>query len=94
MVKTRVFAAILGAMLAIGGIAIAQKPPKENISPGRHPNLAAAQQLCRDAWEKIDAAQRANEWDMGGHAKKAKSLLDEASNQLKMAAEDANEHKR
>jgi len=76
-------------MLLIGGIALAQKP-KDNVSSARHPNLAAAQKLCTEAYEKIIAAQQANEWDMNGHAQKAKNLLDQVNNQLKMAAEAAN----
>ncbi len=65
-------------------------PPVEDISGRRHPNLAAAQRLSRDAWEKVMAAQKANEWDMDGHAAKAKELLDQVNNELKMAAEAAN----
>jgi hypothetical protein len=75
-------------LLLIGGAAIAQ--PKRNISGARHPNLAAAQRLSQQAWEKISAAQEANEWDMQGHAKKAKELLDEVNKELKLAAESAN----
>jgi predicted metal-dependent phosphoesterase TrpH len=89
MIKTHIFAAAIGAMLVAGGIAIAQKPA-ENIDPARHPNLAAAQDLSRQAWNKIIAAQKANEWDMSGHAQKAKDMLDQVNNQLKMAAEAAN----
>ena len=89
MIRTRVFAAVLGAALVIGGGAIAQRP-KENVNPARHPNIAAAQRLSQQAWEKIVAAQEANEWDMQGHAKKAKELLDEVNRELKMAAESAN----
>lgn len=59
-------------------------------SPKRHPNLAAAQRLTDQAWQKIVAAQRANEFDMAGHAQKAKELLDQANRELKQAAEAAN----
>jgi hypothetical protein len=93
MVKTRIFAAILGSMLVIGGIALAQKP-KENVSAAKHPNLAAAQQLSQQAYEKIVAAQQANEWDMQGHAQQAKNLLEKVNNQLKMAAQAANANKK
>lgn len=79
---------ILGSMLLIAVAAFAQ--PKKNVSAARHPNLAAAQRLCQQAWERIGEAQQANEWDMGGHAKKAKELLDEANRELKLAAEAAN----
>jgi hypothetical protein len=52
--------------------------------------LAAAQGLSQQAFEKIRAAQQANEWDMRGHAQKAKELLEQANNELKLAAEAAN----
>lgn len=77
------------ALLLLATAAFAA-PPAEDISGRRHPNLAAAQRLSHEAWEKITAAQRANEWDMDGHAAKAKELLDQVNNELKMAAEAAN----
>ena len=80
---------LAGVLLLLGGLALAQKP-KENISGGRHPNLAAAQRLSQQAWQRIVAAQEANEFDMQGHAQKAKNLLDEANKELKLAAETAN----
>jgi len=80
---------ILGTALIVGGVAVAQAP-KENVSPKRHPNLAAAQRLSQQAFEKISAAQQANEWDMQGHAAKAKDLLDQVNRELKLAAETAN----
>jgi hypothetical protein len=66
--------------------------PAQNVSPARHPNLAAAQRLCAEAFDKIDAAQHANEWDMGGHAQRAKDLLVQASDEIKQAALAANRH--
>jgi len=65
-----------------------------DISAKRHPNLAAAQQMSRSAWDKVVAAQKANEWDLSGHASKAKDLLDQVNKELKLAAEAANkDHK-
>lgn len=84
-----ILGSILGTALICVGAAVAQKPT-ENISGKRHPNLAAAQRLSQQAWEKIGAAQQANEWDMDGHAAKAKQLLDQANRELKLAAETAN----
>jgi len=75
--------------LLLATAALAQKPA-ENVSPKRHPNLAAAQRLVDQAFNKISAAQQANEWDMNGHAAKAKQLLDQANSELKLAAEAAN----
>jgi len=89
MMKPRLLAAAFGALLFIGGIAIAQGPAR-NISGARHPNLAAAQRLSHQAFEKVVAAQQANEWDLDGHAQKAKDLLDQANNELKMAARASN----
>ncbi len=92
MTKTKLIGAgVLGAALIWGGVAVAQKPV-ENISGKKHPNLAAAQRLSQQAWEKIVAAQQANEWDMQGHAGKARELLDQVNQELKLAAESANKN--
>ncbi len=80
---------VLGLSLIAGGLALAQRP-KQDVSPGRHPNIAAAQRLSEQAYQKLIAAQEANEWDMQGHAQKAKNLLSEANNEMKQAAEAAN----
>ena len=79
---------VLAAALLVSGVANAQNPA-ENVGK-RHPNLEAAQHLIEQAFQKISDAQRANEWDKGGHAQKAKELLDEASKQIKKAATAAN----
>jgi len=81
----------LGAALVCGGLAVAQRPV-DNVNPQKHPNLAAAQRLSTEAYEKIKAAQEANEWDMQGHAQKAKDLLEQVNNELKLAAEKANKN--
>jgi len=91
MTKTRLLSGFLGSILVVGGLAFAQ--PKQNVSKGRHPNLAAAQRLSEQAYEKVMAAQEANEFDLGGHAKKAKALLEEVNNELKQAAQQANKNK-
>jgi hypothetical protein len=53
--KNLVLGGVLAMALLLGGFAYAQKPasqkglppPAENISAKRHPNVAAAQRLCR-----------------------------------------------
>ena len=85
---------LLTLSLLCTGLVFAQKKPVENISGRRHPNLAAAQRLVDQAFNKITAAQEANEFDMDGHAKKAKELLDQANQELKRAAEAANANHR
>jgi invasion protein IalB len=93
MMRTRLFVLLCGFLLLAGAAAIAQRPAR-NVSSARHPNLAAAQRLSQQAWEKIVEAQKANEWDLGGHAQKAKQLLEEANNEMKLAAEAANRNTR
>jgi len=80
---------VLSLALLCTGFVFAQKPVK-NISPKKHPNLAAAQRLSAQAYAKIVAAQKANEWDLGGHAQKAKDLLEQVNQELKQAAEASN----
>jgi hypothetical protein len=87
------FNSLLGALLLCGSVVLAQKPA-QNVSPRRHPNLAAAQRLSEQAYQRIIAAQQANEWDMGGHAQKAKELLEQVNKELKQAAEAANRNLR
>ncbi|HUJ61050.1 MAG TPA: hypothetical protein VLX92_21250 [Kofleriaceae bacterium] len=55
-----------------------------------HPNLKAADADLAKAWEHITAAQKANEFDMDGHAAKAKDAIKVAVDEVKLAAEAAN----
>jgi hypothetical protein len=92
MEKARILTAVFGSLLLVGGIAVAQ--PERNVSAGRHPNIAAAQRLSQQAFERIVEAQKANEWDMQGHAQRAKEHLEKANEELKAAAVAANKNKR
>ena len=76
---------IVVALLSIGAYAFSQE-----VSPERHPNLAAAQGFIHDAIDKITEAQKANKYDMKGHAARAKELLEEASHEIWLAAQAAN----
>ncbi len=77
------------AFLLVTSAAIAAEPV-ENISATKHGNLAAAQGFTRQAYDKMTAAQAANEYDLGGHAARAKQLLDQAADEMKLAAIAAN----
>ena len=81
---------LLGAPALLLTVAALAAPPVDNIDSSKHPNLAAAQRLSTQAYAKIAAAQSANEWDMDGHAQKAKDLLDQVNLELKAAAQAAN----
>jgi hypothetical protein len=69
------------------------REPTLNVSPYRHGNIARAQEYSRYAFDAMSQAQQANEFDMGGHAERAKQLLAQANDEMKLAAEWAN-HRR
>ncbi len=79
--------------LGLSGTMVAQRPV-DNVNPGHHPNLAAAQRLSNQAFQRILDAQRDNEFDMDGHAQRAKDLLDQVNHELAMAAHSANRNHR
>jgi hypothetical protein len=69
-----------------------QQPPTDheptlNVSPYRHGNIARAQEFSRNAFDAMTQAQQANEFDMGGHAERAKQLLAQANDEMKLAAQ-------
>ena len=67
--------------------------PAQNISSWKHGNLAAAQAFTQQAFDAMTAAQVANEYDLGGHAAKAKKLLDQAADEMKQAAIASNQRR-
>ncbi len=89
--KSFYLAVALAVCLAFIGVTFAQRP-EADIDPAKHPNLAEAQHHILQAVQKIDEAQKDNHDQLGGHAEKAKQLLDQASHELKEAAEYANHH--
>jgi hypothetical protein len=86
------FAATTVALLLAAATTASAAKPARNVSAARHPNIAAAQKHCQEAYTRITEAQKANEWDMEGHAQKAKELLEQVNNELKLAAEAANKN--
>lgn len=77
------------AIVAVTLTALAQEPV-QNIDPARHGNLAAAQSLIRQAYDRITEAQQDNRYQLGGNAARAKSLLQQANEELRLAANAAN----
>ncbi|MGP8173563.1 MAG: hypothetical protein ACLP7O_03330 [Terracidiphilus sp.] len=86
-IRNLVLGSVLGLGLFASGVMVGQ-----DVSPRRHPNLFAAQRFIEQAIAKVEAAQQANEYDMGGHAAKAKEHLVKAYEEIKQAAEAANRH--
>jgi cellobiose-specific phosphotransferase system component IIA len=86
-----IFKGVLSAVLIVSaGVASAQTPV-QNIEPQRHGNLAAAQELVTGAFDRLSEAQFANHDALGGHAVRAKELLRQANEEIKLAAIAAND---
>ncbi len=84
---------LIGATIACCALMFAQNPVV-NIDRHRHPNLANAQMHIVQACDSIDRAQGANEDQLGGHAARAKEFLLKADEELRLAANVANEKRR
>jgi hypothetical protein len=89
--QVRMVTVALCALLALAGYLLAQEPPV-NVGE-RHGNMRAAQQLIQQAWQKVDAAQQDNNYNLGGHAGRAKELLRQASEEIHLSADAANSHR-
>ncbi len=94
--RSRIFTLLISAAIVAGASGCAVAPPVShdepvlNVDPARHGNLAAAQELVRSAYDKLSDAQYANHAELGGHAARAKELLREAGDEIKLAALAAN----
>lgn len=75
------------------GLAAQAQQPVVNIGE-RHGNLRAAQEHIVQAFQLVSRAQEANDSRLGGHAGRAKDLLQQADAELRMAADSANENGR
>lgn len=80
-----VWVSLLGLGLFAAGIAVGQDDGLWQ----RHPNLAQAERSCHQADQYLLDAQRANRWDMHGHASRAEQLLRDADREIWAAARDA-----
>jgi len=89
-----ILSVILSALMLSSVAAAYTEQPELNVNPRRHPDIAAAQRLSRQAYGKISRAQNANRYNMEGHAQKAKELLDQVNDELKLAAQAANNNGR
>lgn len=73
-----------------GGYAIAQD--HDNGLWRRHPILAQAERATHQADGYLLDAQRANHWDLHGHAQHAEQLIQQADKEIWEAARDADHH--
>jgi hypothetical protein len=87
--KQAVLTGMFSVALFAAGVAVGQ----EDINPRIHPHLAEAQKMISSAEGQIDVAQSTWKEKLGGHAQRAKVLLQQADGELKQAAEYANKYK-
>lgn len=78
--------AVLCAVLTCPGVLVAQQPTVDIDTDG-HGNLSSAQEYVSMAWQRIDRAQKINNYDMDGHAARAKELLQQADAEIRAAAD-------
>jgi len=89
MKKTILVLMVILSAVLFCGVALAQEPV-EDIDKKLHPNLAQAQHFVVQANNAVATAQKTNNYDMQGHAEKARQLLVQVNQELKAAAEAAN----
>jgi apolipoprotein N-acyltransferase len=81
----------LCAVSALSAVLFAQAP---RVTVGeKHGNMRAAQEYIQQAWRKVDEAQKDDNYNLGGHAGRAKELLAQANEEIKLSAEAANSHR-
>ena len=85
-------AMVLCAAFALSAVLFAQQEPRVTVGE-KHGNMRAAQEYIQQAWRKVDEAQKDNNYNLGGHAGRAKELLAQASEEIKLSAEAANSHR-
>lgn len=93
MKKKWIFVSSVIISLLVFGCVSQADQPFVNIGE-RHGNLRAAQENIVQAWRLVDEAQHDNNYRLGGHAGRAKELLSQADEELRLAANSANENER
>lgn len=80
---------LLALSMIVGGMQLAGQPI---VNIGKHHGeLRAAQQAIVDAYDRISDAQANNHDQLGGHAARAKEFLTKADEELRRAADFAND---
>ncbi|MGE5625528.1 MAG: hypothetical protein ACM3ZT_08280 [Bacillota bacterium] len=83
--KKIILAVVCGALLGAAAVSFAKV---------EHPNLRAAIEDIHHAQKSLEMAEKQNEFDLGGHAKKAQELLKQADSEIMQAVQVANEKKK
>jgi hypothetical protein len=84
--KLTSIAALTATAIFASAMVNAQGPsPRVNLDPNRHPNLAAAQELVRQAFQKIVEGRTKKDFDHAEHLGTAMNLLIQANNEIAAA---------
>jgi hypothetical protein len=85
----------IACLALLGGFAaLADRPaPRVNIDRQRNSIFWEAQRSLVDAYQSVSKAQAYNHGELGDHAARAKDLLSEANEEIRLAAEYANHHR-
>jgi type II secretory pathway pseudopilin PulG len=76
------------AIVAVAGLVASVGLQTANAT-AKHPNIEAASAALNSATTALDAAQKANEYDLAGHAQKAKGLISQAQSEVAAALSSA-----
>jgi hypothetical protein len=79
----------------VGGfVALADRPaPHVSVDRQRNSIFWEAQRSLVDAYQSVSKAQNYNHGELGDHAARAKDLLSEANEEIRLAADYANNHR-
>lgn len=86
MIKRKLTFSVMATAMLFCCATLAQEPVVD-IDAKVNPELATAQRDVVAANKAIISAQNANHYDMKGHAEKARELLVQVNNELKLAAQ-------
>jgi hypothetical protein len=89
-----VASAIFAAGVLVGQVVVPIPPPPRVTVPANYGNLQDAQKSLLVAYNYLRAAQVANNDQLGGYASTAEDLIDQANNDVLLAAEYAAAHNR
>ena len=86
--------AIFAGGVLVGQVVVPIPPPPRVTVPATYGNMQDAQKSLLLAYNYLIAAQKANNAQLGGYAATAENLIDQANNDVLLAAEYAAAHNR
>ena len=100
MTRSRVISgSIIASAIFVGGVLVGQgvvvtPPPPKITVPAHYNNMQDAQRALLQAYDDLIQAQKNNNGELGGYAATAEQQIDQADNNILLAAEYADAHGR